>query len=123
MQVNTVNNNIFNNSPRSQKPFCANFRAKEESQEILELKEELEKSKKSRKWGVGIASACLTGLGQIINGEVGKGLAFFLGSILAGGVSLAAYRSNRTFGSLIGLASMAIPIWSIVDAVKGVDRK
>ena len=57
-----------------------------------------------KKWGVGIASACISGLGQAINGEWGKALAFFGGSLLAGFV--------------FPIASIPIGIWSIVDAVK-----
>lgn len=36
-----------------------------------------------KKFGVGVASAFLPGLGQAINGEWGKGLAYFGGTILA----------------------------------------
>lgn len=66
-----------------------------------------------KKWGVGIASACLPGLGQAINGEWGKGFAFLAGSIatsIAGGLL-------RSPG-MMWLGGLGVGIWSIVDAVK-----
>lgn len=66
-----------------------------------------------KKWGVGIASACIPGLGQAINGEWGKGLAFFGGSIgakILGGI----FRSPAM--TMIG--GLGVRIWSVVDAVK-----
>ncbi len=41
------------------------------------------KASTTKKVGLGVASYLLPGLGQIINGEIGKGLAFFGASILA----------------------------------------
>ena len=72
-----------------------------------------------KKWGVGIASAFVNGLGQAINGEWGKAAGFFFGglvvpatiAILSRGKSAAAF-----WGA--GVASLGINIWSIVDAVK-----
>ena len=72
-----------------------------------------------KKWGVGIASAFLPGLGQAINGQWGKGFAFlagfgvpqFIGTIagLKGNVGTALLATGVTLGSWV---------WSIVDAVK-----
>ena len=66
----------------------------------------------AKKVGVGIASACIPGLGQAINGEWGKALGFFAGSL----------GSAFTLGAIcppLGLAAgLGIGIYSIVDAVK-----
>ncbi len=63
------------------------------------------KASTGKKVGVGIANAFLPGLGQIINGQVGKGLGFMAGTI--------------ALGALFGpTAALAIGVVSIVDAVK-----
>ena len=88
-----------------------------------------------KKWGVGIASWVLPGLGQAINGEWGKGFAFFgLAGILPyffaaltglslsmGGIS----KNNKVsktavIAGLSGVLLSAIGgrIWSCVDAVR-----
>ena len=87
-----------------------------------------------KKCGVGLASFFLTGLGQAINGDWGKGAAFFGGSILAGGAMLASSvliqnslvrgkkPNSNTAIMLCGLglvASLGLKIGSILDAVKG----
>ena len=72
-----------------------------------------------KKWGVGIASAFLSGLGQFINGDVGKGFAFLGASIATGvaaGLSFAKGSKAGYLGSLI--AGLGVEIWTIVDAVK-----
>lgn len=81
-------------------------------------KQPLKEASTSKKWGVGIASACITGLGQLINGEVGKGFAFFGGSIVAGTTTYFISKANKTLGHICAVCSLAIPIASIVDAVK-----
>lgn len=72
-----------------------------------------------KKWGVGIASAFMSGLGQFINGDVGKGFGF----LVAGAASYAAMIAGMMKGSkglYLGgaLATLGINIGSIVDAVK-----
>lgn len=69
-----------------------------------------------KKWGVGIASAFITGLGQFINGDVGKGFAFLVAGIVSGFV----LTKNMTLGYV---ASLAVRILSIVDAVKNAKTK
>ena len=64
-----------------------------------------------KKWGVGIASAFISGLGQAINGDWGKGIGFFAGNL---GLSIAAYSVSPLFA----IPALALNIWSIVDAVK-----
>lgn len=73
-----------------------------------------------KKWGVGIASFCITGLGQAINGEWGKAAGFFFGSIAAGFAGgLVAAVSGVRAAKLAGLlVSLGVGIWSVVDAVK-----
>ena len=88
----------------------------------------------AKKWGVGLASFFLTGLGQAINGDWGKGAAFLGGSILASGAMIASSllvqnglvkgkKPNcNTAIMLCGLglvASLGLKIGSILDAVKG----
>ena len=65
-----------------------------------------------KKVGVGVASACISGLGQLINGEVGKGAGFFLGSIASSLILI------PTLGPVGALVPLGINIASIVDAVK-----
>lgn len=72
-----------------------------------------------KKWGVGIASAFMSGLGQFINGDIGKGFAFLAGG-LATGVAAAAGVLKGSKGLYLGglLSALGLGIWSIVDAVK-----
>ena len=66
-----------------------------------------------KKWGVGIASAFITGLGQVINGDWGKAAGFFFGEMAVG------YAAKAVAGKAgMWIASVGIGIWSIVDAVK-----
>jgi len=79
-----------------------------------------------KKWGVGIASAILPGLGQAINGQWGKGFAFLCGNLAATlAMGLSASKTVLTHprkagvGMLLAvLAPLGVNIWSIVDAVK-----
>lgn len=84
----------------------------------------------------GVCSFFIPGLGQVVSGETGRGIAFFGGYIgclviaEAGGIqimsNLASNRYYRTGNPnegvgtlLLGLGGMAfVEIWSIVDAVK-----
>lgn len=71
-----------------------------------------------KKWGVGIASAFCTGLGQAVNGEWGKAVGFFIGSIAASGIGYVIGGGKAKGGVFAGLAALPVSIWSIVDAVK-----
>lgn len=70
-----------------------------------------------KKWGVGLGSFFLPGLGQAINGQWLKAAGFFGGSLVAGNV-LTKY--NPILG---GLTTLGICIWSTVDAVKNASSK
>lgn len=71
---------------------------------------------KGRKWGVGVASWILPGVGQFINGEVGKGFGF-IGASLVGAIPLIfSYKKGAYIAS--GLISLATRIFGVVDAVK-----
>ena len=72
-----------------------------------------------KKWGVGIASAFMSGLGQFINGDVGKGFGFLVAG-LATYVATALGVMKGSKGLYWGgvLASLGIGIGSVVDAVK-----
>ena len=69
----------------------------------------------AKKWGVGIASFFIKGLGQAINGQWGKAAGFFLGSM---GVKFLI--KNPVLKVLVGAG---IGIWIIVDAVKNAKSK
>lgn len=71
---------------------------------------------KSRKWGVGIASWILPGIGQFINGEVGKGFGF-LGSSIVCAIPIM-FSSKKGAFITSSLMSVAARIFSVVDAVK-----
>lgn len=89
-----------------------------------------------KKWGLGIASATVCGLGQAVNGEWGKAAGFFIAgnfippviAAVAGGI---VGLKGGKIGSLGGpmamfgiLASFAVPrVWSIVDAVKNANTE
>lgn len=53
-------------------PKTVQFGAEKEDEVVLSTKPKKEKSLTAKKWGVGIASYVCTGLGQLINGQVGK---------------------------------------------------
>ena len=73
-----------------------------------------------KKWGVGIASAFVPGLGQAINGQWGKGFAFLAGAVLPQIIGGVAGISGKAGTAILGgLVSVGVGIWSIVDAVKG----
>lgn len=71
-----------------------------------------------KKWGVGIASGIIPGLGQAINGSWGKAAGFFFGNMAVGLVGR--YTGAKIPALLCGLG---VNIWSIVDAVKGAKSK
>ena len=63
-----------------------------------------------KKWGVGIASGFIPGLGQAINGKWGKAVGFFLGNIALNTLAF-------TVSPFIAIPALGISAWSIVDAV------
>ena len=71
-----------------------------------------------KKWGVGIASTCVTGLGQGINGQWGKAAGFFFGAIAASALGFVLGGGKAKGIGLSYLMGGAVGIWSIVDAVK-----
>lgn len=75
-----------------------------------------DKASSGKKWGVGIGSFFLPGVGQAINGQWGKAAGFFGGSIVAAILA----RSNMMLG---GLAQIGVGVWSIIDAVKNASSK
>lgn len=84
--------------------------------DVEERRYEVEAST-GKKWGVGIASFFVEGLGQAINGEWGKAAAFFLGSVATSVVAILS-RGNLGVALAAGLAGLGIKVASIVDAVK-----
>ena len=74
-----------------------------------------------KKWGVGIASCFVSGLGQAINGDWGKAAGFFFGNIacsLLAGIS-ASMGNKGAVGTGLGIVgALGLNVWSIVDAVK-----
>ena len=102
--------------------------------------EKTEKAKAStaKKIGLGMASGIAPGLGQLINGEVGKGLAFFGATVLAGFLRGNAFGGFKRVGVLnfgnievpllksvksapamyIGaIAGIGAQVWSVIDAI------
>lgn len=80
--------------------------------------------KYSPAWG-GVASFVLPGLGQMVNGEMGRGLAFMGLSVACGVVSsfsndFFSYTSDIApiVASVALAGAFAIDIWSTIDAVK-----
>ena len=69
----------------------------------------------AKKWGVGIASGLLPGLGQAINGQWGKAAGFFFGNL-----ALNILIKNPMVKIL---PSLALAIGCIVDAVKNAKSK
>ena len=105
---------IKKNQPTKEQP---SFKAKTENDQFVKLYEV--EASSGKKWGVGIASAYLPGLGQAINGDWGKGVGFFLGTGVLGFLSNSASASGKIgLGIAGGLATLGLGIASIVDAVK-----
>ena len=72
-----------------------------------------------KKWGVGLASAVFPGLGQAINGQWGKGIAFFLGNIALQALQMITALNGKPGVAMISLVgNIATRIGAIVDAVK-----
>lgn len=78
----------------------------------------------------GVASFVIPGLGQAIDGEWGRAAGFFLGSVLLSSIARAGVTTKTTSttstgvdydisttAAMFGLASLALDIWSICDAV------
>ena len=82
---------------------------------------------KGKKWGVGLASAFVPGLGQAINGQWGKGIGFFLGTgalyaagMASGIIGMGGKNPAKGIGAMFALSAgcLGLGIASIVDAVK-----
>lgn len=84
------------------------FRAKENDGE--------KRSLTAKKWGVGIASFLAPGSGQIINSEVGKGIALLIPGILLFGYNVAKGKEGKT-PIISSLALLALKLYSTIDAV------
>ncbi len=93
------------------------FKAKTRNDEFVK-KYEVEATS-GKKWGVGIASAFVPGLGQAINGQWGKAFGFFLGTAALGvGAQVAMLKSKIGMAAAAGLGCLGLGIATIVDAVK-----
>ena len=105
------------NQPTQETQESPTFKAKTQNDQFVKSYEV--EASSGKKWGVGIASAFLPGLGQAINGDWGKGVGFFLGTGVLGFLSkLAAASGKIGLGLAGGLATLGLGIVSIVDAVK-----
>ena len=122
MSVNSVNHVNGVNGVQAADEVKSNAKVQETKVDLSDPVDKLELSNKKegvkkeasvgKKVGVGVASACISGLGQLINGEVGKGAGFFLGSIASSLILI------PTLGPVGALVPLGINIVSIVDAVK-----
>ena len=103
-----------------------NFKTPELKNDEVNLSTTKKEVPTSKKLGVGIASAICPGLGQVCNGELGKGAKFLLGGIgidVAATVAATALMSaNPGLGLITACAGtlghLALNVCSIVDAVK-----
>ena len=75
-------------------------------------------------WG-GVASAFIPGLGQMINGEVGRGFAFLgieVGCSIVSNVGMRMMLDDMDWGAFVyligGVGALATEIWAIVDGVR-----
>ena len=131
MEVNAINsfaggNNLQKTTEVKKQNFYSNL-IKFEGTDTIELDKKVETTKNSntgKKWGVGIASLIVPGLGQAANGQWGKAAGFFLGSCVA--LPILTGLSAFTFGpaAIVAasvLAQAGIRVWSITDAVKSVE--
>ncbi len=116
MKVNSVSINCAGKS-------CPQFKGRELVSETkypdyIEKRYNVDASK-GKKWGVGIASFAMSGLGQFINGDIWKGVGFFSVSTLAFAGRRYAQKKN-CFPALVasGILAAATKVISIVDAVK-----
>ena len=71
-------------------------------------------SSKTKKLAVGFASFAIPGLGQVINGETSKGVAFFLGAV-CNGLLFFRKRNNMLLGTI---GRLGIGGWAAHDAYK-----
>ncbi|MFA7657797.1 MAG: hypothetical protein WCY19_00015 [Candidatus Gastranaerophilaceae bacterium] len=112
-QVNIVANNKMSN------PKAVAFTDGEDKVEIKEKREPIEKASTGKKWGVGIASLLVSGLGQFINGDNKKGFAYLGGGLGSALVSVVGKAVKVPFITAIGvIGNLVVGIASIVDAVK-----
>lgn len=84
------------------------FRAKEDDDE--------KRSLTAKKWGVGIASFLAPGSGQIINSEVGKGIALLIPGIILFSYNMTKYKEGVT-PIISSLVLLALKLYSTIDAV------
>lgn len=73
-----------------------------------------------KKWGVGIGSFFLPGLGQAINGQWGKAASMFGGACIAYGLQIKGKSPTNMIGAL---GYLGMTVWSIIDAVKNASSK
>lgn len=70
---------------------------------------------KAQKIAIASSSIPVSGLGQIINGETSKGIAFFLATLL----NLACFKARGKRNKLAHIiVALALKAWSSVDAYK-----
>lgn len=93
------------------------FSAQEKTEDIPEQIEGKKRSLTAKKWGVGIASFALPGVGQIVNSEVGKGLAMLIPAVILGGITKVSKGGTQIISAL---ATIGLAVYSIIDAVKNV---
>lgn len=122
MQINSISYNP-NSLTCNRKFNVAKNINKIEFGEKEEEKNHKKDSLTAKKWGVGIASGLITGLGQLINGEVAKGLTMFGSAVGLVTIMKLAKRKKPLISSICWIAGTSLGIYSIVDAVKGVDKK
>lgn len=94
------------------------FKAQEKTEDAP-IKEGNKRSITAKKWGVGISSFCLPGTGQLVNGQVGKGITMFCSGLVLGALTKLTKRQSPV-GIVAVFALLGLNIFSTVDAVKHV---
>ena len=103
-----------------------NFKTPELKNDEVNLSSTKKEVPTSKKVGVGLASALYPGLGQVCNGEVGKGLKFCLGGVgidVATTIAASALMAVNPVVAILtacagSLSHIALNAFSAIDAVK-----
>ena len=117
MNVNPISaNTIYKNSPAFQSASAvsnaalnnANLQEINDVADTVEIKNFKKEAPAEKKLVSGLCSFFIPGLGQAINGQWGKAVGFFLGSMIVTPLSICT----------LGLLGLPYQIWSAYDAAK-----
>ena len=118
--------NVQNFSTTNMTAYQPRFKGSKKVSEVKEIHkgDYIEKRVKTegttgKKWFVGLASTCFPGLGQFINGDVAKGLAF-LGTYIAANAGILIGHNKKSNAIAVGsfIGGLATTFASAIDAVR-----